>query len=57
MIEQGMKVFSSIYKRVYRSLKSEYKKLYRLNRLYMDEVEYIRVLDDTQAVLPERLQP
>ena len=50
MIEQGMKVFSSIYKRVYRSLKSEYKKIYRLNRLYMDEVEYIRVLDDTQAV-------
>jgi chaperonin GroES len=50
MIEQGMKVFSSIYKRVYRSLKSEYKKLYRLNRLYMDEVEYVRVLDSAQAV-------
>jgi len=51
MIEQGMKVFSSIYKRVYRSLKSEYKKLYRLNRLYMDETEYIRVLDSSMAVL------
>jgi len=50
MIEQGMKVFSSIYKRVYRSLKSEYKKLYRLNRLYMDETEYVRILDSTMAV-------
>ncbi len=50
MIEQGLKVFTSIYKRVFRSLKSEYKKLYRLNRLYMDEEEYITVLDDRMAV-------
>ena len=50
MIEQGLKVFTSIYKRVFRSLKSEYKKLYRLNRLYMDEQEYITVLDDPLAV-------
>jgi chaperonin GroES len=50
MIEQGLKVFSSIYKRVFKSLKSEYKKLYRLNRLYMDEEEYIRILDDPMAV-------
>ena len=50
MIEQGLKVFTSIYKRVFRSLKLEYKKLYRLNRLYMDDIEYIRVLDDQMAV-------
>ncbi len=50
MIEQGLKVFTSIYKRVYRSLKSEYKKLYRLNRLYLDEKEYYRVLDAQGAV-------
>lgn len=50
MIEQGLKVFTSIYKRVFRSLKLEYKKLYRLNRLYMDDVDYIRVLDDQMAV-------
>lgn len=41
MIEQGLKVFSGIYKRFYRSLKSEYDKLYRLNRLYLnDQVSY-----------------
>ena len=50
MIEQGLKVFTSIYKRIFRSLKSEYKKLYRLNRLYMDETEYINVLDDQMAI-------
>jgi chaperonin GroES len=51
MIEQGLKVFTSIYKRVFRSLKAEYKKLYRLNRLYMDEEEYVNVLDDRQVIL------
>lgn len=35
MIEQGLKVFSAIYKRVHRSLKQEFKKLFRLNRLYL----------------------
>lgn len=37
LIEQGLKVFSAIYKRVYRALKSEFDKLYRLNRLYLDK--------------------
>src|SRR3990167_3860023 len=37
MAEQGMKVFSGIFKRTYRSLKQEFKKLYRLNQLYMTE--------------------
>jgi chaperonin GroES len=34
VIEQGLKVFSAIYKRIYRSLGYEFRKLYRLNRLY-----------------------
>ena len=37
MAEQGMKIFSGIFKRTYRSLKDEFKKLYRLNQLYMTE--------------------
>lgn len=37
VIEQGLKVFSAIYKRVYRSLGYEFRKLYRLNRLYLPE--------------------
>ena len=35
MAEQGMKIFSGIFKRTYRSLKDEFRKLYRLNQLYM----------------------
>ncbi len=35
MTEQGMKVYSMIFKRVWRSMKEEFKKLYRLNRVYL----------------------
>ena len=36
-VKQGMAVFTAIYKRVYRSLDQEYKKLYNLNKLFMDD--------------------
>jgi len=49
-IEQGMKVFSSIYKRIHRSLSKEYKKLFFLNSIYMDEEQYFTVLDVGQEV-------
>ena len=45
-IEQGMKVFTAVYKRVYRSLAKEFQKLYVLNREYMNPQEYIEVLDE-----------
>lgn len=44
-IEQGMKVFSAIYKRIYRSLKYEFRKLYKLNARYLEDRQYYRVLD------------
>lgn len=37
MAEQGMKIFSGIFKRTYRSMKSEFRKMYRLNQLYINE--------------------
>lgn len=40
-IEQGLKVFTAIYKRVYRALGEEFEKLYHLNRIYLpDETKY-----------------
>lgn len=46
LIEQGMKVFSAIQKRVYRALKKEFGKLYRLNRLHLnDQIDYKQVLN------------
>lgn len=50
-IEQGMKVFTAIYKRIYRSLDKEFKKIFNLNGLYLDEKTYIDVLDE--AVGPD----
>ena len=41
MVEQGMKIFTGIFKRVHRSLKQEFRKHYRLNQLYLDkQVEF-----------------
>jgi len=48
VLEQGMKVFSGIYKRLYRSLKKELKKLYRLNAMYLPLEEYFMILDPDQ---------
>jgi len=45
VIEQGLKVFSSIFKRMHRSLKQELKLLKRLNKLYLPEEAYFAILD------------
>lgn len=47
MLEQGMQVFVGIYKRLYRSLTREYRMLYRLNAMYLDEQEYFNYNDGT----------
>lgn len=49
-IEQGMKVFSSIYKRIHHSLKSEFIKMMRLNRLYLPDKVYFNVLDNPKSI-------
>jgi len=46
LIEQGMKVFSAIHKRVHRSFKKELRKIYMMNGLYLNEREYLAVLGD-----------
>lgn len=56
LIEQGQKVFSAIYKRVHRSLKDEFRKLFRLNKLYMHPEEYYRYQDKVQPILLEDYQ-
>ena len=41
MVDQGMKVFSGIFKRIYRALNEEVRKIYRLNQLYLtDEYKF-----------------
>lgn len=45
-IEQGMKVFTAIYKRTYRSLTKEFKKIFRLNSLYDENFERAQMVLD-----------
>lgn len=45
VMEQGMKVFSSIYKRIHRSTASELGKIRVLNKQYLPEQDYFKVLD------------
>jgi len=51
VLEQGLKVFVGIYKRVYRSLSEEYKTLFYLNSKYLEKDTYENILDDELAVL------
>lgn len=46
LVEQGTKVFVAINKRLYRSLKKEYRKLYDLNSKYLTQDEYMSVMDE-----------
>ena len=45
-IEQGMKLFTAVYKRVYRSLTEEFRKLFLLNQKYLDPQVEIDILDE-----------
>jgi chaperonin GroES len=46
LVEQGLKVFTSIMRRQYWSFKKEFAKIYRLNRLFIDPEQYQTVLDE-----------
>lgn len=45
VMEQGLKVFSTIHKRIHRSFKKELKKIAYLNSLYINEKEFFLVQD------------
>ncbi len=49
LIDQGLQVFTSIYKRIYRSLKDEYQLLFECERDYPEEELYLDVVDDENA--------
>lgn len=65
MIDQGLKTYTAIFKRVHRSFKRELAKIYRLNKIFLDEEKYFTILgldktekigkvdyDDSIAVIP-----
>lgn len=62
MIEQGMKIYNAIYKRVWRSMKEEFKKLYKLNATFLPDVtmfgaEEAKVLRVDYQGDPNRITP
>lgn len=46
-IEQGMKVFTAVYKRIFRSLSEEFIKIYDINRAYLNPETYAEIVDVT----------
>lgn len=46
MVEQGLKQFKSIYKRIYKGEKDEFKLLYDLNSTYLSPQKYAEILDE-----------
>lgn len=49
-IEQGLQPFKAVFKRVHRSLKKEFKRLFYLNQQYLRQEEYVTVLDSEASV-------
>ena len=50
LIEQGLKVFSSVFKRIHKGLEDEFKKIERMNELFPPDVkDYKDVVDSEEA--------
>jgi chaperonin GroES len=50
MVEQGLKQFTAIFKRVHRSLKQELAKLYRLNRIYLEQEASYKIGNEWKTI-------
>jgi len=46
MVEQGLKQFRSIYKRIYKAEKDEFRLLYNLNSKHLTNEQYAEILDE-----------
>lgn len=51
MAEQGMKIFSGIFKRTYRSMRDEFRLLYRLNQLYITDTQFFTETHDQSGTV------
>lgn len=49
LIEQGLQVFTAIYKRIFRAAKNEYRTLYEAIAAWGDAEDYLSVIDDPEA--------
>jgi chaperonin GroES len=54
MLEQGMQVFTGIFKRVFRNMRDEFRRLYLLNREYLDPETYYGFHDGEERQVFQR---
>ena len=52
LLDQALKVYTSILKRLFRSYKQEFQRLYKLDRRHLTDKEYVNIID----IEPEDLQ-
>lgn len=50
LVEQGLKIFNSITKRLYRSLRKELRKIYENHSVFLKDLEYTKILDEDASV-------
>ncbi len=50
LIQEGMNEYKAIYKRIWRAMSHEYKRLFDLNHRYLDDKEYFKVLDNQEML-------
>lgn len=50
---QGLKVFTAIQKRIYRSLTSELNRVYQLNSRHLDQKTYFNILDQPKVIMKD----
>ena len=55
VLSEGQKVFSAVFKRTYRSLKDEFRKLYKLNALFLnDEQDFYSLINEGSNVIYQK---
>jgi len=55
-IEQGMKVFTAIYKRIFRALKKEFRVIYEINKAGLDVKKYAALIDQPPEQIAQDYQ-
>lgn len=57
LIDQGLKVYGAIQRRIFRGFKKELQKLVRLNSQYVNVQEYLMLIDPTAQEIQEMFDP
>jgi chaperonin GroES len=51
MVQEGQRIFSAVFKRTYRALKEEFRKLYYLNSIYLEDSTMFNALNGDESIV------